>query len=99
MRWKLWSSSRGTKENLEIEGISLFERILKAAPAVIIAILLTFVLSRSGFFRPLETYALDTEVRLQSSQQESDAAIVRIDDAAYANLFHERSTRDQSTLS
>jgi predicted anti-sigma-YlaC factor YlaD len=68
MRWKLWSSSRGTKENLEIEGISLFERILKAAPAVIIAILLTFVLSRSGFFRQLETYALDTQVRLQSSQ-------------------------------
>ena len=66
MRWKLWSSSRGTKENLEIEGISLFERILKAAPAVIIAILLTFVLSRSGFFRQLETYALDTQVRLQS---------------------------------
>ena len=99
MRWKLWSSSRGTKENLEIEGISLFERILKAAPAVIVAVLLTFVLSRSGFFRQLETYALDTQVRLQSSQQESEVAIVRIDDDDYANLFHEKSPLDRATLS
>ena len=98
MRWKLWSSSRGTKENLEIEGISLFERILKAAPAVIIAILLTFILSRSGFFRQLETYALDTQVRLQSSQQESDVAIVRSDDDEYANLFHEKSPVDHVAL-
>jgi CHASE2 domain-containing sensor protein len=98
MRWKLWSSSRGTKENLEIEGISLFERILKAAPAVIIAILLTFLLSRSGFFRQLETYALDTQVRLQSSQLESDVAIVRIDDDDYAALFHEKSPLDHTAL-
>jgi CHASE2 domain-containing sensor protein len=98
MRWKLWSSSRGTRKNLEIEGISLFERVLKAAPAVVVAVILTFILSRSGFFRQLETYALDTQVRLQSAQQESDVAIVRIDDDDYETLFHAKSPLDPAAL-
>src|SRR5690349_17901648 len=97
MRWKLWSS-RKEKTEIEKQGISLLERFIKATPAVLIGIALTFFLSRSGIFRQLETYALDTQVRLQGSLQDSDVAVVRIDDADYDDLFHSKSPLDPATL-
>jgi len=98
MRWKIWPSSKQSKQDLEKEGISLLERAIKALPAVLIGILLTFFLSRSGLFRQLETYALDTQVRLQGAAQDSDVAVVLIDDADYSQLFHRKSPLDPNTL-
>ena len=68
MLWKIGSSSK--KQRLETRGISLLERVIKSVPAVLIGICLTFFLSRSGVFRQLETYALDTQVRLQGAERE-----------------------------
>src|ERR1700752_2198293 len=96
MRWKVWSSSK--EKELETRGISLLERVLKATPAVLIGILLTFFLSRSGIFRQLETYALDTQVRLQGVEHDSEVAVVRIDDDDYANLFGGKSPLDHVAL-
>jgi CHASE2 domain-containing sensor protein len=98
MRWKIWPSSKESRIDLEKRGISLLERTFKSIPAVLIGVVLTFALSRSGFFRQLETYALDTQVRLQGSAEDSDLIIVRIDDADYASLFHEKSPLDQASL-
>lgn len=97
MRWTLWSSSK-RKVKLETQGISLLERIIKAAPAVLIGIVLTFLLSRSGIFRQLETYALDTQVRLQGAAHDSDVAVVTIDDEDYDKLFQSKSPLDPPTL-
>ncbi|MGB9180762.1 MAG: CHASE2 domain-containing protein [Pyrinomonadaceae bacterium] len=98
MRWKIWPSSKESQIDLEKRGISLLERVFKSIPAVLIGIVLTFALSRSGFFRQLETYALDTQVRLQGTAEDSDVAIVRINDEDYANLFHDKSPLDQAVL-
>ena len=96
MRWKIGSSSN--KSELETRGISLLERVLKATPAILIGILLTFFLSRSGVFRQLETYALDTQVRLQGAARDSDVAVVLIDDDDYASLFDSKSPLNHSAL-
>ena len=98
MAWKLWPSSKKNKQDLEKRGISLLERVIKSTPAVLIGIVLTFFLSRSGIFRQLETYALDTQVRLQGADHDSDVVVVRIDDQDYDNLFHSKSPLDQATL-
>src|SRR6185436_16667656 len=96
MRWKIGSSSK--KSELETRGISLLERVLKATPAILIGILLTFFLSRSGVFRQLETYALDTQVRLQGAARDSDVAVVLIDDDDYASLFDSKSPLNHLAL-
>jgi CHASE2 domain-containing sensor protein len=98
MRWKIWPSSKESQIDLENRGISLLERTFKSIPAVLIGVVLTFALSRSGFFRQLETYALDTQVRLQGGAEDSDVAMVHIDDEDYATLFHEKSPLDQAIL-
>ncbi len=98
MRWKIWPSSKQSKQELEKEGISLLERAIKSLPAILVGILLTFFLSRSGLFRQLETYALDTQVRLQGAAPDSDVAIVLIDDEDYAQLFHRKSPLDHAVL-
>src|SRR5689334_9982171 len=96
MRWKIGSSSK--KKELETRGISLLERAIKSLPAILIGICLTFFLSRSGIFRQLETYALDTQVRLQGAERDSDVAVVLIDDEDYANLFDGKSPLNHSSL-
>ena len=96
MGWKIGSSSKA--QNLEKRGISLLERVIKSAPAVLIGILLTFFLSRSGIFRQLETYALDTQVRLQGAEKDSEVAVVLIDDDDYASLFDGKSPLNHSSL-
>jgi CHASE2 domain-containing sensor protein len=98
MRWKIWPSSQRKKIELEKQGISLLERAFKAAPAIIVGVLLTFFLSRSHYFRQLETQALDTQVRMQGAPEDSDVAVVLINDADYAGLFQSKSPLDQATL-
>lgn len=98
MRWRFWRSTREEKLDLEKRGISLLERTIKSIPVVIIGIVLTFVLSRSGFFRQIETYSLDTQVRLQGAPEESPVAIVRIDGADFTHLFQEKSPLDPAAL-
>jgi len=85
-------------DNSTNEEVTLLARILKAAPAILIAVLLTAFLSRSGFLRQLETAALDTQMRLRGAPEESDIAIVTIDDADYAKLFHKKSPLDRKAL-
>ena len=89
MRWKIGSSNK--KQRLKTRGISLLERVIKSVPAVLIGICLTFFLSRSGVFRQLETYALDTQVRLQGAERDSNVAVVLIDDNDYGSLFEGKS--------
>jgi CHASE2 domain-containing sensor protein len=96
MRWKIGSSSK--KKELETRGISLLERAIKSLPAILIGICLTFFLSRSGIFRQLETYALDTQVRLQGAERDSNVAVVLIDDEDYANLFEGKSPLNHTSL-
>ncbi len=98
MLWKIWPSSKPTETDIKKHGISLLERASKSIPALIIGIVITFFLSRSGIFRQLETHALDTQVRLQGATEDSDVTIVRIDDDDYANLFHQKSPLDQAVL-
>ena len=98
MRWRLWPSSTEKKLELEERGISLLERTFKSIPVVIIGIALTFILSRSGFFRQIETYSLDTQVRLQGAPDDSPVAVVQIDDADFASLFQEKSPLDPAAL-
>lgn len=99
MRWKIWPSGKERKRELRKQGIGLLERTLKSTPAVIIGIVLTFVLGRAGLLQQLETHALDTQVRLQGVADDSDVAIVHIDDEDYARLFHQKSPLDHTTLS
>lgn len=98
MRWKFWPSSNEKKVDLEKRGISLLERTIKSIPAVLIGIVLTFFLSRSGLFRQLETYALDTQARLHETAEDTDVVVVRIDDEDYAKLFHQKSPLDHNNL-
>ena len=98
MRWRFWHPSQEKKVKLEKRGISLLERTFKSIPVVLIGIVLTFVLSRSGFFRQIETYSLDTQVRLQGAPEESPVAVVLIDKGDFANLFQEKSPLDPAAL-
>lgn len=98
MRWKFWQTDEEEKLRLEKKGISLLERTFKSIPVVLIGILLTFVLSRSGFFRHIETYSIDTQVRLQGVPEESQVAVVLIDKADFASLFQEKSPLDPAML-
>ena len=98
MRWRFWHPSQEKKLRLEKKGISLLERTFKSIPIVLIGIVLTFVLSRSGFFRQIETYSLDTQVRLQGAPEESPVAVVLIDKGDFANLFQEKSPLEPAAL-
>ena len=98
MRWRFWHPSQEKKVKLEKKGISLLERTFKSIPVVLIGIVLTFVLSRSGFFRQIETYSLDTQVRLQGAPEESPVAVVLIDQGDFVNLFQEKSPLDPAAL-
>jgi CHASE2 domain-containing sensor protein len=98
MRWRFWHPSKEKKLDLEKRGISLLERTFKSIPVVLIGIVLTLVLSRSGFFRQIETYSLDTQVRLQGVPEDSLVAVVLIDRGDFASLFQEKSPLDPGTL-
>lgn len=74
------------------------KRLLRAVPVFLGAFLLTLVGSRAGFLRGLETYALDTMMRLQAPPTESDVAIVYIDDADYEKMFQGKSPLDSARL-
>lgn len=100
MNWKsiIWPSSKESKARMKQQKLSLIARILKAAPVILGAILLTFFLSRTGVFRQLESEALDTQMRLQSTQEDSEVVIIEIDDQDYANLFQSKSPLDHKNL-
>lgn len=99
MRWKMWPSRNETTKGANKPGFSFIERTYKFIPALLIGIVLTFFFSRSGILRQLETYALDTQVRLREPQTDSDVVIVRIDDADYVSLFQGKSPLDPAVLS
>ncbi|MDQ3920540.1 MAG: CHASE2 domain-containing protein [Acidobacteriota bacterium] len=98
MRWRFRASDKRGDVEAEKRRISLLERTFKSVPAIIIGVVLTFALSRSGLFRQFETYAIDTQVRLQGPAPDSDVAVVLIDDADYLNIFQEKSPLDEAGL-
>jgi CHASE2 domain-containing sensor protein len=74
------------------------KRLLKAAPVLLAATALTFLLSQAGALQHLETVALDTLTRLQKRPKESDVAIVRITDETYREKFRGKSPLDPKQL-
>lgn len=78
---------------------SFWWRLFKAVPIFTLTLLLTFILSREGVFRQLETNALDTQMRLsEPSQVRDNVVIVSITDGDYKKLFKGRSPLDPGTL-
>jgi CHASE2 domain-containing sensor protein len=75
-------------------------RLLKATPVLLLATVLTFVLSQVGALQKLETTALDVQTRLLATAPDSEVAIVRITDDDYrdANLFKNKSPLDPTVL-
>ena len=72
---------------------SLKQRILKAVPFMLLAMLLTFVFYRTGTYRGLETALLDSYMRLDMPTAESKVVIVDITQADFENekLFNRQS--------
>jgi CHASE2 domain-containing sensor protein len=64
--------------------------VRRAIPAILIALLGTYALNRSGVMRGLEHSILDAEMRLHKPPT-SPVAIVRITDADYDSIFDGRS--------
>jgi len=75
-------------------------RLLKATPVLLLATVLTFVLSQVGALQKLETTALDVQTRLLATAPDSEVAIVRITDEDYrdAKLFKNKSPLDPTIL-
>jgi CHASE2 domain-containing sensor protein len=81
--------------------VTFRQRILRAAPMLSVAMLLSLLLNREGVFHRLEARALDLETRLRSSMYEpqpSDVALVLIGDDEYRSLFGEQSPLDPRAL-
>ncbi|HVQ36349.1 MAG TPA: CHASE2 domain-containing protein [Pyrinomonadaceae bacterium] len=67
--------------------VTLKRRLLRAAPALVILIFITVLLSRFGTLHDLETAFLDMQLRLSSAPERSDVAIVNITDDDFKKLF------------
>jgi CHASE2 domain-containing sensor protein len=90
----------GTNKITRSQGrkIPLRKRLLRTTPVLLGALVLTFMINRTGLLRELETYALDAQTRLQAPPTESDVAIVYITDADYVKIFQEKSPLDPAKL-
>lgn len=99
MRWKIWPSSKGIRKGLNQRWVPLFERTMKLVFAVLIGSTLIFFLSRSGILRQLESYALNTQMRLQAANPDSEVVVVLINDEDYRSLFQGKSPLNQAKLS
>lgn len=93
-----WPSRKNIRAAFARQRISLRKRLLRAVPVLIGAFLLTFLLSRAGLFRQLETYTLDTQMRLQETPHDSDVAMVLINDDDYGKIFQGKSPLDPANL-
>jgi hypothetical protein len=67
--------------------ISFWRRVLKALPLMILALLLTFVFSRTEAIKEWETISLDTQMRLDMPAKESDVVIVDITQQDFERVF------------
>ncbi len=66
---------------------TLVQRILRAIPLVVLAVVFTFILSRTGAFAELETTILDTQMRLDMPETESPVVIVDIGQEDFDTIF------------
>ncbi len=69
---------------------ALLVRLRRALPAVIVAIVANFALTRFGVLHGIERWVADTELSL-SSRVATDVAVVAITDADYDEIFEGRS--------
>lgn len=71
---------------------SLAIRLRKSLPAILIALVATYALNRTGTLRGIEHMILDAEMRMSAkSMPDSEVIIVQIPDADYTGLFEGRS--------
>jgi hypothetical protein len=89
---------RARGERAEAKKESFGRRLVKEAPVIGGALLLTFIFSNAGLLRKFETTALDVTMRLRHRRSHTDVAVVRITDAVYEGHFGGRSPLDPAKL-
>lgn len=67
--------------------ISWWQRILKALPLMFLALLVTFVSGRTGLINEWQTTSLNTQMRLDMPDGESDVVIVDISQQDFEQVF------------
>lgn len=63
--------------------MSFGRRVIKALPLMLLALVFTFLLSRTGLFAELETTFLDIQMRMDAPDAASDVVIVDIEEADF----------------
>ena len=79
-------------------GASLGGRLRRAAPVIIIFVLLTFLLDYGGWLRSFETTALDTFILLKQPLDDEHVVIVGITKEDYKEFFGGQSPLDPARL-
>lgn len=72
------------KENLKM---SRQQRVIKTLPLILLALLVTFISSRTGLINELQMISLDTRMRLDTPAEESDVVIVDITQQDFEQIF------------
>jgi CHASE2 domain-containing sensor protein len=76
----------------------LLRLMLQNVPTILIISLISLGMDYLGWFKGFETYALDSLLRIKSSQGTSNVVIVTIDDQDYRDLFGGTSPLDPAPL-
>jgi CHASE2 domain-containing sensor protein len=79
-------------------GVSLGGRLRRAAPVIVVFVLLTSLLEYGGWLRSFETAALDTFVLLKKPLEDRHVVIVGITREDYREVFGGRSPLDPARL-
>lgn len=66
---------------------SFWQRLVKALPLIVLALLFTFLLNRAGLFSELERMFLDIQMRTSMPAEDSNVVIVDIDKSDLAQVF------------
>ncbi len=99
MRIKVRRRRRARKwERHKWEKLSFGGKLFKAAPTLVVAVLLTLALTRWGGFAAVEPVVQDALMRLDSTEEDR-VAVVDIDEADYKTLFDETSPLKLDRLS
>src|ERR1700674_5366713 len=96
-RSKRTASSRKSG-NKEKTNSSTLRRVLRLLPGILFALLTVFLFSRVGMLHKLQTFVIDTGMRLNNPPQESDVVIIDITDEDYNKIFQGRRPLDPITL-
>ncbi|MCY7346451.1 MAG: CHASE2 domain-containing protein, partial [Pyrinomonadaceae bacterium] len=82
------TKKRVSPKSAEAESkISWQRRVLKTLPLMLLALLITFIISRSGRLNEWQTISLDTQMRLDMPDEESDVVVVDITQQDFEQIF------------